>query len=162
MWITFDPYLLRWLQQVAPKVGLKSEGSPRAKLKLKYWHMVLRKNGVRPLKISFWVSNTLSGIETSVKYGKFRKLRTIPAIYMPLFKAEGTQLSEGRLLELLQTVEKHCSRLPSLGTLALGTREKTGSELEKLLCKGESALACIHLVNLGTDKTHLRTFSDPR
>ena len=79
-----------------------------------------------------------------------------------VLKAGGTKISEGRLLELLQTIEKHCSRFPSLGTLDLGTGEKIGSELEKLLCRGVSALACIHLVNLGTDKTHFRTFSDPR
>ena len=78
------------------------------------------------------------------------------------FKAEGTKLSEGRLLELLQTIERHCSWFPSLGTLDLGPWEKIGSELEKLLCKGVSALACIHLVSLGTDKTHFRTFPDPR
>ena len=64
-------------------------------------------------------------------------------------------------MELLQTIEKHCSRFPSLGTLDLGTGEKIGSELEKLLCRGVSALACIHLVNLGTDKTHFRTFQTP-
>ena len=150
---------------MTPKVGLKSEGSLRAKLKLKYRHRVLRKNGVRPLKISFWVSNTLSGIETSVKHGKFRKSEQYQpyiCLLRQLFKAEGTKLSEGRLLELLQTIEKHCSRFPSFGTLDLGTGEKIGSELEKLLCRGVSALACIHLVNLGTDKTHFRTFSDPR
>ena len=51
-----------------------------------------------------------------------------------LLKARGTNISEGQLLELLQTVEKRCSWFPSLGTLALGTWEKVGSELEKLLC----------------------------
>ena len=39
-------------------------------------------------------------------------------------------------MELLQTVEKRCSWFPSLGTLDLGTWEKVGSKLEKLLCKG--------------------------
>ena len=80
---------------MAPKVGLKSKGSQREKLKLKYLHTVLSKNGVRPLKIFFRVSNTLSGIETSVKHGKFRKLRTIPAIYMPLkaaFQSRGNKM----------------------------------------------------------------------
>ena len=43
---TFDPYLLCWLQQVAPIVGLESEGSPRAKLKLQYPRTVLEKSEV--------------------------------------------------------------------------------------------------------------------
>ena len=51
-----------------------------------------------------------------------------------LLKARATNRSEGQLLELLQTVEKHCSWFPSLGTSDLGTWEKVGSELEKLLC----------------------------
>ena len=67
-------------------------------------------------------------------------------------------MSEGWLLELLQIIEKYCSLFPSLGTLGLGTWEKVGSELEKL----GSALACVYLVNLGTDKIHFRTSSDPR
>lgn len=46
---------------------------------------------------------------------------------------EGAKISEGRLLELLQTTEKHCWGFPSLD---LATWENVGSELEKLLCKG--------------------------
>ena len=75
-----------------------------------------------------------------------------------LLKAGGTTTSEGQLLELLQTIEKHCSWFPSLGTLDLGTWEKVGSELEKL----GSALACVYLVNLGTDKIHFSASSLPR
>ena len=39
-------------------------------------------------------------------------------------------------MELLQTIEKHCSWFPSLSILDLGPWKKVGSELEKLLCKG--------------------------
>ena len=39
-------------------------------------------------------------------------------------------------MELLQTIEKHCSWFPSLLTLDLGTWEKVDNELEKLLYKG--------------------------
>ena len=46
---------------------------------------------------------------------------------------EGAKISEGQLLELLQTIEKHSWWFPSLD---LGTWENVGSELEKLLCKG--------------------------
>ena len=51
-------------------------------------------------------------------------------------KAGGTKISERRLLELLDTIEKYCSRFPSLGTLDLGTWEKVDNESEKLLYKG--------------------------
>ena len=53
-----------------------------------------------------------------------------------VLKAGGTKISEGRLLELLQTIEKHCSWFPSLSILDLGPWKKVGSELEKLFCKG--------------------------
>ena len=43
-------------------------------------------------------------------------------------KAGGTKISEGQLLELLQTTEKDYSWFLSLGTLDLGTWEKVGSE----------------------------------
>ena len=57
---------------------------------------------------------------------------------MPLkaVKAGGTKISERRLLDLLDTFEKYCSRFPSLGTLDLGTWEKVDNELETLLYKG--------------------------
>ena len=76
---TFNPYLLLWLQQVVPNVGLKSEGSPRRKLKLNNHSRVSRKSGVRHLEIPL-CSNTLSGIETGVKHGKFKKVGTIPTV----------------------------------------------------------------------------------
>ena len=56
---------------------------------------------------------------------------------------EGTKISEGRLLELSPTIEKHCWRFPSLD---LGTWEKVGSELEKLLCKGVPLPASIRSI----------------
>ena len=51
-------------------------------------------------------------------------------------KAGWTKISEHPLLELLQTIEKHCSWFLSLLTLDLGMWEKVDNELEKLLYKG--------------------------
>ena len=53
---------------------------------------------------------------------------------MPLkaVKAGATKISERWLLELLQTVEKHCSWFPSLGTLDSGKWENVNDELETL------------------------------
>ena len=91
---TFNPYLLLWLQQVVPNMGLQSEGSLRAKLKLKYRCRVLKNSGMRSWKSPIALSNTLSGIETGVKHGKFRKLRMIAAIYL-LLKAGFKNGGEG-------------------------------------------------------------------
>ena len=54
-------------------------------------------------------------------------------------------------MELLQTIEKHCSWFPSPSTLDLGTWEKVGSKLEKLLCEGVPLSISIWSV-LDTDK----------
>ena len=143
---TSDPYPLLWLQQVAPNVGIESERSPRMKQKLKFqgklriwswnikwnfsWNISVRswgRVGWGLLKSPFAESNTLSGTETEVKYGKFRELKN-NCLLRWILKAGGTKISEGQLLELLQTTEKDCSWFLSLGTLDLGTWEKVGSE----------------------------------
>ena len=43
----------------------------------------------------------------------------------------GASISEGRLLELLQAVDKYCCWLLSRGTLDLKVWEKVGAELKK-------------------------------
>ena len=121
-------------------MGLQSEGLQSAKLQLKYEYQltVLKKSGVKPQKIPF-CSITLSGIETELSMGNSESLeqyRPYISLLKQVLKAEGTKISEGQVLDLLQTIEKHCSWFPSLGILDLGPWKKIGSELEKLLCKG--------------------------
>ena len=53
-----------------------------------------------------------------------------------LLKAEGAKVSENKLFELLQTIEKHCTWFPTLGTLDLQSWEKVGTELKKEYQKG--------------------------
>ena len=64
-------------------------------------------------------------------------------------------------MELLQTIEKHCSWFPSPSTLDLGTWEKVGSKLEKLLCEGVPLSISIWSI-LDTDKIYFKTSSEPR
>ena len=47
-------------------------------------------------------------------------------------RGQKKKISEGRLLELLRIVEKHCSWFPSLGTLDSGKWENVNDELETL------------------------------
>ena len=68
--------------------------------------------------------------ESSEQYRLYR------CLLRQLLKAGGTKTNEGRLLELLQTIEKYCSWFPPLGTLDSGTWKKVGSELAKPLRKG--------------------------
>ena len=141
---TFYSYLLCWLQQVAPNVGLKSEGSPRRKQKLKFqgklwiWSWNTGARSWRRVAWGLWkspfvVSNTLSGTDTGVKYGKFRKesseqYRPDVCLLRRFLKVAGTKTNEGQLLELLQTIEKDCSLFLSLSTLDLRRWEKVDSE----------------------------------
>ena len=53
-----------------------------------------------------------------------------------LLKAGGPFISEGPLLELLQTADKYCCWFPSIGTLDLKVWEKVGAELKKEHTKG--------------------------
>ena len=65
-----------------------------------------------------------------------------------LSKVGGASISEGRLLELLQAVDKYCCWLLSRGTLDLKVWEKVGAELRKRTCKRNSA-PCFYLEYVG-------------
>ena len=63
-----------------------------------------------------------------------RVQNTITNIFV--LKVGGASISEGRLLELLQTMDKYCCWFPSIGTLDLKVWEKVGAELKKERAKG--------------------------
>ena len=75
-----------------------------------------------------------------------------------VLKAGGTKISEDQLLELLQTIEKHCLWFLSLGTFRF---RNLGEGIRETSLQG-SALACIYLVNLDTEKIYFRNSSDSR
>ena len=106
----FYSYLLCWLQQVASNVGLKSEGSPRMKQKLKF-QVKLRIWSWGLWKSPFAVSSTLSGTETGVKYGKFRKLGTILTICMPLKAAFESSWNKNKWRPATVAFTNHWERL---------------------------------------------------
>ena len=68
------------------------------------------------------VNNTLLGIETRVKHGKFKKLGTIPAIHTPLkaaFESKGNRSFKSLLSFLFYLLGSAYSGPPSNGVLHL-------------------------------------------